>query len=86
MDTANIISISGTKGNPSMLLFAIKQKSEYIQAIFADTGHKHHLTYDYFDYLENMTGVRIQHVKANFAADMARKRHFITENYREIAS
>ncbi len=62
-----------------MLLFAIKQESENIQAILADTGHKHHLTYDYFDYLENMMGARIQHVKANFAADMVRKSRFITE-------
>lgn len=81
MNTVNIISLSGGKDSTAMLLLAIEQETENLQAVFADTGHEHHLTYDYIDYLENMTGIRIQHVQADFAADIARKRRFITEKW-----
>lgn len=81
MNTTNIISVSSGKDSTAMLLLAIEQDAENLRAVFADTGHEHRLTYEYLDYLELTTGIRIEHVKADFAHAFARKRRFIAEKW-----
>jgi 3'-phosphoadenosine 5'-phosphosulfate sulfotransferase (PAPS reductase)/FAD synthetase len=83
MDDHNIISISGGKDSTALLLLALERQPENLQAVFADTGHEHQQTYEYVRYLEQVTGVPIRWVRADFAADIARKREFVSVKWRE---
>lgn len=62
----NIVSLSGGKDSTALLLLAIEQGVEHLQAVFADTGHEHPETYAYVRYLEEATGVSIRWVRADF--------------------
>lgn len=74
MSIANVISISGGKDSTALLLLARALEAQNLQAVFADTGHEHSETYDYVRYLEDATGVPIRWVKADFSAEIQRKR------------
>lgn len=77
----NIISVSGGKDSTALLLLAIERKPENLQAVFADTGNEHPQTYDYVRYLEQATGVPIRWVKADFTADIERKRRYVAQKW-----
>lgn len=77
----NIVSVSGGKDSTALLLLAIERETPNLQAVFADTGHEHQLTYDYVGYLEQATSVPIRRVKADFAAQIAKKRTYVTEKW-----
>lgn len=73
----NIISVSGGKDSTALLLLAIERQPDNMQAVFADVGNEHDLTYDYVRYLEHATGVPIRWVKADFARQIAGKRDYV---------
>lgn len=77
----NIVSLSGGKDSTALLLLAIERGVENLQAVFADTGNEHQLTYDYVAYLEQATGVTVRRVKADFTKQIERKRQFVTEKW-----
>lgn len=77
MTDINIISLSGGKDSTATLLLALERNTPNLQAVFADTGHEHELTYEYVNYLERITGVQIQRVKADFSHRIANKRDLI---------
>lgn len=77
MKEHNIISVSGGKDSTALLLLAIERQPDNMQAVFADTGNEHDLTYDYVRYLEHATGVPIRWVKADFARQIAGKREYV---------
>ena len=77
----NILSISGGKDSTAMLLLAIEQQTENLQAVFCDTGHEHQKTYDYVDYLERSTGIEITWVKADFSEKILKRRKHIAEKW-----
>lgn len=83
MNTHNIVSVSGGKDSTAMLLLAIVLEVENLQAVFADTGNEHEQTYVYLDYLQQVTGVSIQRVKADFSLEIAGKRRFVETKWRE---
>lgn len=74
MSTVNLVSVSGGKDSTATLLLALERGVENIQAVFADTGNEHELTYEYVDYLQRVTGVKINQVKADFTKQIERKR------------
>ena len=78
-----MVSISGGKDSTATLLLALALDTPNLRAVFADTGHEHSATYEYVDYLERATGVKIEKVRANFDADIARKRLYIDTKWRE---
>lgn len=78
----NIVSVSGGKDSTALLLLAIERGAENLQAVFADTGHEHPQTYDYIEYL-NAEVFPIRTVRADFAADIERKREFVAAKWRE---
>lgn len=73
----NVLSISGGKDSTAMLLLAIERGTENMSAVFADTGNEHEHTYDYVRYLEMATGIPIQWVRADFTAQIAKKREYV---------
>ncbi|MEQ4313146.1 phosphoadenosine phosphosulfate reductase family protein [Pseudomonas syringae] len=83
MAEQNIVSVSGGKDSTATLLLAIALETENLQAVFADTGNEHEQTYQYLDYLELATGVRITRVQANFTRQIAGKRQFVATKWRE---
>lgn len=79
----NIVSVSGGKDSTALLLLAIEQGAENMQAVFADTGNEHPQTYEYIDYLQNALRVSIQRVAADFTQRIANKRTFVMTKWRE---
>ena len=81
MTVHNVVSVSGGKDSTAMLAVAVAQEAPSLQAVFADTGHEHPLTYEYVDYLSNWLTSRglpaIRRVRADFTADMARRREYL---------
>lgn len=78
----NIVSVSGGKDSTALLLLAIEQQTENLQAVFADTGHEHPQTYEYVQYLnDKVFPIRI--IRADFSKDIARKREFVATKWRE---
>lgn len=81
MTTRNIVSVSGGKDSTATLLVALALGVPNLQAVFADTGHEHPETYGYVRYLAEATGVPIRWVRADFSAQIARKREFIVARW-----
>lgn len=77
----NIISVSGGKDSTATLAVAVVREVENLQAVFADTGNEHPLTYEYVDYLsdwlQRQGHAPIRHIKADLSADMARRREYL---------
>ncbi|HGE8506287.1 phosphoadenosine phosphosulfate reductase domain-containing protein [Serratia ureilytica] len=78
-DAVNVVSISGGKDSLAQWLLALDAGIEPV-TVFADTGHEHPQTMDYLEYLESRLGP-IRRVKADFSAQIARKRAFIAERW-----
>jgi 3'-phosphoadenosine 5'-phosphosulfate sulfotransferase (PAPS reductase)/FAD synthetase len=74
----NVICVSGGKDSTALLLLALERQAENLQAVFADTGHEHAQTYDYVQYL-NEKVFPIRTVKADFSADIQRRRDFLQQ-------
>lgn len=78
----NIISVSGGKDSTALLLLAIEQGAENIKPVFADTGNEQQQTYDYIDYLETALNIKITRVKADFSAQINKKRESVANKWR----
>jgi 3'-phosphoadenosine 5'-phosphosulfate sulfotransferase (PAPS reductase)/FAD synthetase len=72
----NIVSVSGGKDSTAMLLLAIERQTPNLQAVFADTGNEHQITYEYIRYLSE-TVLPIRTVKADFSAAIAKRREMM---------
>lgn len=81
--TLAIVSVSGGKDSTATAQIALEQLGhDRCRFVFADTGNEHEETYTYVhDYLPARLGITIDTVKADFTADMARKRKFIAEKW-----
>jgi 3'-phosphoadenosine 5'-phosphosulfate sulfotransferase (PAPS reductase)/FAD synthetase len=76
MKEHNIISVSGGKDSTALLLLAIERQPDNMQAVFADTGNEHEITYEYVQYINDKV-FPIRMIKADFSADIARKREYV---------
>lgn len=83
MSCHNIVSVSGGKDSTATLLLAIILEAPNLQAVFADTGNEHDQTYEYLDYLEQATQIKITRVRSDFTQRIAGKRRFIETKWRE---
>jgi 3'-phosphoadenosine 5'-phosphosulfate sulfotransferase (PAPS reductase)/FAD synthetase len=78
----NIISVSGGKDSTALLLLAIEQNAENLQAVFADTGHEHAQTYEYVQYLNDKV-FPIRTIRADFTDRFKSKRRWVETKWRE---
>lgn len=82
MSEHNIISVSGGKDSTALLLLAIERQPDNLQAVFADTGNEHEITYDYVQYLnENVFPIRT--VKADFTRQIEGKKQYVLTKWAE---
>lgn len=78
----NIVSVSGGKDSTALLLLAIERQPENLQAVFADTGNEHEITYEYVSYLnDNVFPIRT--VKADFTRHIAGKKEYVLTKWAE---
>jgi 3'-phosphoadenosine 5'-phosphosulfate sulfotransferase (PAPS reductase)/FAD synthetase len=82
MSDHNIISVSGGKDSTALLLLSLERQTGNMQAVFADTGNEHPLTYEYVQYL-NDTVFPIRIVRADFSLQIARKREYVLTKWAE---
>lgn len=83
MSIIHVVSVSGGKDSAATLLLAIERFGRHrVRGIFCDTGNEHEAVYAYLDYLESALGVTITKLKADFSAEIARKRMFIARDAR----
>lgn len=79
----HVVSVSGGQDSTVTLLIALERFGRgAVLPIFCDTGNEHDEVYRYLDYLDSRLGVSIQRLRADFTADIARKRAFIAGDQR----
>lgn len=81
MQHRHIINISGGKDSTALLLHALERETTDLVAVFADTGHEHPATYDYVHDLARRTAVPIRWVRADFSAQLERKRAYVATHW-----
>lgn len=85
-EIVNVVSLSGGKDSTALALLAIEKGAENVRFVFADTGHEHHQTYEYVEYLSEQLvarcGVSITRVSANFADRINAKRDRLADKWR----
>jgi 3'-phosphoadenosine 5'-phosphosulfate sulfotransferase (PAPS reductase)/FAD synthetase len=82
-DPIAVVSVSGGKDSTATALLALDRFGrDRCRFVFADTGHESPLTLEYlFGAFQDDFGVRVETVKADFTADMERKRRYIAEKW-----
>ncbi|ASG21373.1 phosphoadenosine phosphosulfate reductase family protein [Nitrospirillum viridazoti] len=78
-----IVSVSGGKDSTATALLALDRYGhDRCRFVFADTGNEHELTLEYVqDYLPRRLNISIDTVRADFSADIARKRVYVAEQW-----
>lgn len=83
MVTHNVISVSGGKDSTALLCLAVVLEAPNLQAVFADTGHEHPLTYEYVQYLSDWLTRQgypaIRAIRADFSADLLRRKSYLQQ-------
>jgi 3'-phosphoadenosine 5'-phosphosulfate sulfotransferase (PAPS reductase)/FAD synthetase len=79
----HLVSVSGGKDSTSVYLLAMESGRPF-RAVFADTGNEHELTLEYIAQLHERTGgPKVETVRADFTADLARHKAFILQKWPE---
>lgn len=80
---AHFVNISGGKDSTAVYLLALRRGRPF-RAIMADTGHEHPVTLEYVAQLSERTGGPVvEMVRADFSAEIARKRRYVETVWRE---
>ncbi len=83
MSIIHVVSCSTGKDSVATLLLAIERfGTKNVRGIICDTGNEHRFVWQHRDYLVAATGVRIEMLTANFDAEIAAKRVFISRDVR----
>lgn len=84
---SHVVNVSGGKDSGATLLLALERAEthgwERLQGVFADTGHEDPATIEYVAALSERTGAPIVTVKADFSAQLARRRESILKEWPE---
>lgn len=81
-EQVDVVSISGGKDSLATALVCLETRPrENIRLVHANTDHEHPVTVDYLDYLEDVLGLPITRLRANFDDRIKNKRTYILENW-----
>lgn len=82
-DVIRCISVSGGKDSTACALLALERhERDSIRLVFADTGNEHEITYEYVNhYLPSVLGIPVHTVRADFAAQITKKREYILSHW-----
>lgn len=85
MTLLHVVSCSTGKDSTATLLLAQElHGSDDVLGAFADTGNEHDIVYEYLDYLEQATGIKIKRLRRDFSFEIARKKRFVLERWPEM--
>ena len=77
-----VASVSGGKDSQATATLLLERHAgEAVRLVFADTGNEHDLTYLHLDYLRGVFAQPIAVVRADFTAEIARKRSYCLEEW-----
>jgi 3'-phosphoadenosine 5'-phosphosulfate sulfotransferase (PAPS reductase)/FAD synthetase len=76
-----LVSVSSGKDSTATLLLALEAGDP--SAVFADTGNEHPIVYEYLDYVEHQTGVKIHRLKPDFTDWWWRRRDYTRDKWPE---
>lgn len=75
----HVVSVSGGKDSTATYLLCMEIMGADFDAVFADTGNEHRVTYEYVGRLHERTGgPKVQIVKADFSRKLAQKEAYLT--------
>lgn len=78
----HFVNTSGGKDSIAVYLLAVRRCRPF-RALMADTGHEHPATVEYAERLAERTGGPVvEMVRADFSAEIARKRHYVETVWR----
>lgn len=82
-DVIAVVSVSGGKDSAATAKLAVDRYGpDRVRLVFADTGHEHEITLDHINtYIPAALGIPVVTVKADFSADIARKRAYIRDKW-----
>jgi len=76
--TIHVVGISGGKDSTATAKIALDQNDPaLVRLVAADTGNEHPLNWEYIDYLRGRFNHPIDVVRADFTAELARKRAYV---------
>lgn len=75
-----VVSCSGGKDSTATLLLAL-DTMENVQAVFADTGNEHLITYQYLMYLEEKLKIKIDRIQGNFQKQLEQRKKYISVSW-----
>lgn len=77
-----VVSFSGGKDSTATALLALQEPNANVRLVFADTGNEHEETLAYVhDYIPARLGRPVETVRADFSADIERKRRYVVEKW-----
>lgn len=82
MTITHVVSCSGGKDSTATLLMALELHGrEHVQAVFADTGNEHRVTYDYIDYLQSTLDLPIARLRRDFSELWWPRRDYVRDHW-----
>jgi len=83
--TIRVVSISGGKDSTATALICLDRYGhDDVRLVFADTGNEHQITIEYVtEYLPRALSQPVSVLRANFDADIARKRQYVLDHWAE---
>lgn len=83
MTIRHVVSVSSGKDSVATLLIALDRfGTDNVIPIFCDTGNEHTAVHEHLAYLEQSLDIEIVRLRANFDAEIAGKRRFISRDQR----
>jgi 3'-phosphoadenosine 5'-phosphosulfate sulfotransferase (PAPS reductase)/FAD synthetase len=81
--TANLGSFSTGKDSVAIMLYAVEQSAENLSGVFCDTGNEHEAVYEYLEYFQQATGIKIKTLRQDFTAWWWRRRDYVRDKWPE---
>lgn len=78
----HIVNISGGKDSAAVALLA-RERGKPFALWMADTGNESPITWEYAHYLSDFLGLPLNVARADFTAQLAKKREFVAEKWAE---